>query len=52
MVYNGAKWREVVECGAIWRKSGSKGITVVIPLVDMKISIDSRERVSYVIRRV
>lgn len=40
----------MVECGAIWRKSGSEGITVVIPLVDMKISIDSRERVSDVIR--
>ena len=35
----------MVECGAIWRRSGSEGITVVIPLVDMKISIDSRERV-------
>mgnify|MGYP006938596994 CR=1 FL=1 len=42
----------VVECGAIWRKSGSKGITVVIPLANANISIDSRERVSYVIRRV
>ena len=42
----------MVECGAIWRKSGNKGITVVIPLVDMEISIDSRERVSDVIRRV
>ena len=42
----------MVECGAIWRKSGSEEITVVIPLVDMKISIDSRERVSDVIRRV
>ena len=42
----------MVECGAIWRMSGSEGITVVIPLVDMKISIDSRERVSDVIRRV
>ena len=42
----------MVECGAIWRGSGNKGVTVVIPLVDMKISIDSRERVSDVIRRV
>ena len=42
----------MVESGAIWRKSGSARITVVIPLVDMKISIDSRERVSDVIRRV
>lgn len=42
----------MVECGALWRESGNKRITVVIPLVDMKISIDSRERVSDVIRRV
>lgn len=41
--------------GRMWcnmEKEGSEGITVVIPLVDMKISIDSRERVSDVIRRV